>query len=77
MARGILDGTIDPNSISKRGGLQGEVFARVKQLDPKFNIVQAGGNAKFATANQTQQTTALLNGIDPIFEQTLASVGKS
>jgi hypothetical protein len=69
LAQGILDGTIDPNGISKRGGLQGAVWTKVKQLDPNFNIVKAGAGAKYEGSSQTMQTKTLLNTIDPLLDK--------
>ncbi|MFA6290126.1 MAG: hypothetical protein WC637_00015 [Victivallales bacterium] len=68
LARGILDGSVDPNGISKRGNLQGSVWTRVKEIDPTFNIVKAGAGAKFESASPTMQTKALLNAIDPLLD---------
>jgi len=69
LAAGILDGTIDPNAISKRGGLQAAVWGRVKQLDPSFNIIKAGAGAKFEGSTATMQTKALLNTINPLLDK--------
>lgn len=80
LAQGVLDGSIDPNAISKRGGLQGAVWSRVKKIDPKFNIVQAGATAKWESANTNMNTKALLNTIDPLLtklEQSGAVLGNS
>lgn len=66
LAKGILDGTIDPNGISKRGGLQAAVWGKVKELNPNFDIVGAGVQAKFRGSTGTMQTKALLNSIEPL-----------
>lgn len=80
IARGIMDGTIDPNGISKRAKLQEQVYARIKQIDPSFNIVKAGANAKFAQGTMPMNSKALLNTIDPLLtklEQAGAVLGNS
>jgi hypothetical protein len=80
LAAGILDGSIDPNAISKRGNLQGSVWAKVKEINPSFNIVNAGAGAKFTASTATMQSKALLNAIDPLLtklEQTGAVLGNS
>jgi hypothetical protein len=66
LARGIIDKTIDPNGISKRGGLQAAVWSKVKELEPSFDVVKAGAGAAFEKNPGAMSTKALLNAIDPL-----------
>lgn len=69
IAKGVMDGTINPDTISKRGNLQMNVFGRVKEIDPSFNLVGAGATAKFRQSSATMNTEALLNTIDPLLDE--------
>lgn len=73
LAKGVIDGTIDPNGISKRGYLQQNVWSRVKELKPDFNIVKAGAGAAFEKNPGAMQTKALLNSIDPLLDNLLTA----
>jgi hypothetical protein len=75
LAKGIEDGTIDPNGISKRGGLQAAVWGKVKENNPNFDIVEAGVGAKFKGTTQTMQTKALLNTINPLLDELVKAGG--
>lgn len=68
LARGVIDKTVDPNGISKRGGLQAAVWGRVKEIDPAFNIIHAGAGAAFEKNPGAMNTKALLNSIEPLLD---------
>ena len=76
LAQGIVDGTIDPNAISKRGNLQGSVWARVKEKTPDYNFVEAAAKAKYAQSNAAMNTTTLLSSVDDLFGE-LRKAGKA
>lgn len=80
LAMQVIDGRLDPNMISKRGGLQQEVFSQIEQISPGFNIVGANANAKFATNASNLQSRALINGVEPLYdklEEAGAALGNS
>jgi len=75
LAKQVADGRLDPNMISKRGGLQQSVFAKLEDIAPGFDIVGANANAKYATNPSNLQSRALINGVEPLYDR-LLEVGK-
>lgn len=69
LSKQVIDGRLDPQMISKRGGLQQAVFNRVEQLAPGFNLVGANANARYATNPSNLQSRGLAQGVEPLYEQ--------
>jgi len=71
LAQQVAEGRLDPNTISKRGGLQQAVFAEVEKIAPGFNFTGATANAKFSQNSGNLQTRALIQGVDTLYEKLL------
>lgn len=59
-------GKLDPNTISKRGGLQAAVYAELYRRYPDDNIIDMGANANFVRNPQIQRSIKVLDSITPI-----------
>lgn len=76
LAKQVADGRLDPNAISKRGGLQQKVYAEVERISPGFNFTGATANAKFATNSGNLTSRALIQGVEPLYTK-LEETGKA
>lgn len=66
LAQAIASGNLDPGAISKRGALQAQVFAKVREINPEFNFNQATANAVFAKNAGVNRSVKILDSIDPV-----------
>jgi hypothetical protein len=73
LAKQVVEGRLDPNKISKRGGLQQTVFATIEDNYPETNLVELEANARFKNTAGNLQSRALINGVTPILESLMAA----
>jgi len=69
----VIEGRLDPNAISKRGGLQQAVFTRVESMAPGANLTELSANAKFKSLPANLTSRALINGVAPLYESLLVA----
>lgn len=73
LAKQVVEGRLDPNKISKRGGLQQTVFSLIEELYPGTNLVELEANARFKNTAANLQSRALINGVQPLYDSLLAA----
>ena len=76
LAKQVVDGRLDFNTISKRGGLQQAVAASAEKMAPGVNLVELSANAKFKGTNANLTSRALIGGVQPLYDK-LLSVGET
>ena len=69
LAQRIVDGKLDFNKLSRRGGQKGRIAGLIAQIAPEFSLIDAEANIKYKTDSANLRTIALIAGIDPLFEE--------
>jgi len=69
LAQRIVDGKLDFNKLSRRGGQKGRIAGLIAQIAPDFSLIDAEANIKYKTDSANLRTIALIAGIDPLFEE--------
>jgi len=69
----VVDGRLNPNMISKRGGLQQAVFSHVEQNFPQTDLVELEANARFKNTAGNLTSRALINGVTPLYDSLIAA----
>jgi len=68
LAQRIVDGKVDFNKLSRRGGQKGRIAAIIGNIAPDFSLVDAEANIKYKTDSANLRTIALIAGIQPLYE---------
>ncbi len=69
LAQRIVDGKLDFNTLSRRGGQKGRIAAIIAEIAPDFNLIDAQANIKYKTDPGNLKSIALIAGIEPLFEE--------
>ncbi len=64
-----VDGKLDFNKLSRRGGKKARIAAIIAEIAPDFNLIEAEANTKYKTDSANLRTIALIAGIDPLFDK--------
>ena len=67
----VVQGRLDPNTISKRGGLQQTVYSTIEENYPGTNLAQLSANVKFWSNASNLQSRGLIGGVQPLFDSLL------
>lgn len=73
LAQQVIEGRLDPNTISKRQGLQQSVYTRIESMAPGANLTELSANAKFKALPANLTSRALINGVAPLYESLLVA----
>jgi len=68
LAQRIVDGKLDFNKLSRRGGQKGRIAAVIAEIAPDFSLIDAEANIKYKTDASNLRTIALIAGINPLFK---------
>ena len=75
-AEGILKYGLKLSDFSKRGGFPSKIVSRMKIMEPEFNFSKHRANLKHQQNQGNLTTLAIVNGIDPMFDE-LLNMGKA
>lgn len=69
IAQRVIDGKLDFNSLSRRGGQKGRIASIIAEIDPEYNLINQAANVKFKTDAGNLKSIALINGVQPLFDE--------